>query len=495
MKIEMQLLDNHHAKLTVEFEPDLVEGAKHHSARKIANQVKIPGFRPGKAPYAVIVRQFGEASILEKAVELLIDEQYSKILDETKIQPYGPGKLEAISSMDPLILEFVVPLRAEIALPDYRSIQKPYELPQVTEDQIEDVLDELRAKQAIIEPVERPAQVGDVVTVRLSANRKQVDEGQASALIRERSIPITLHAQDEIEESGDEEWPFPGFSDYLSGLSAGDEKVISYSYPADADYELLRGVDAEFHIIVENVKARTLPEVNDEFAVSLGEYETAEALRLDIRSGLQQQAEQSYNEKYDEEILEQIVGSSTIKYPPEMLERETEDILENLKSRLERQNMDLDLYLKIRDLDMDGLRAEVTPVAEKRLKNSLALLELAKAEKLSVKPDELQAEATHTMNMLANSLPKQEARKLSDQGFYRSLVGNIMADMLSQRAMERLRAIASGKADLETKAEAGTEASGPADVEPTEMVEDLDSEPGVEVSESEASNSEANPQE
>ena len=171
MKIDKQFQEDHQVKITVEVEPEQMESMKRRSARKIARRVKIPGFRPGKAPYAVIVRQVGEAAIIEDALELLVNDIYPKVIEEADINPYGPGSLENVGSLDPPTLEFVVPLEAEVVLGDYRSLRRPYEPEPVKDEDIQDVLDNIRERQAVIEPVERAAEEGDLVTVRISAKR------------------------------------------------------------------------------------------------------------------------------------------------------------------------------------------------------------------------------------------------------------------------------------------------------------------------------------
>jgi len=466
LKIETQPLEDHQVKLTVEVEPDSFESAKRRAARQISRKTKIPGFRPGKAPYQVVVRQIGEATLIEEALELLVTDIYPKIIDEADIQPYGPGQLENVVSMDPPVLEFVVPLEAEVELGDYHSISHPYEPKQITDKEVNDVLDDLRDRQAILEPVERPAQENDVVFVHLSGIRKDVKEGEDPNLVSERSLNVTIKPQvmgTESEEANSEEadskentsteWPFPGFSRQLIGHSAGDQLILPHTFSEASDFESLRGTEAEYHVTLEEVKSRTLPELNDEFATTLGEYETIEDLRKDIHSSLEQQSLQTYNEEYDTQVLDEALSQATIKYPPQMLEREIDRVIHNLEHRLEEQNLDMELYLKTRDMDMDALKEEARPVAESRLKSSLFLFELAKAEHIEVEQEELQTETLRTMDSLAHSLSEKEARQLNNREVFSNVVGSIMVDMLTQQSIERLRKIASGQLEEESEVE------------------------------------------
>lgn len=453
MNIEKQIREDHHAQLTVQVEADRLESMKRRAASKLARRVKIPGFRPGKAPYPVIVRQLGEAAILEEAIELLVDEIYPEVIKESEIEPYGPGRLEKISETEPLTLEFSVPLEAETILGDYNSIKKEYAPDIVSDQDVADVLQNLRERNAIVEPVERSAQVGDLVTLRLSANRVGPEEGQEEELIPERSTSIIIRSvvpteQDEegASESSDDqpdEWPFPGFSQYLIGLSEGEDKSLEYTFPADADYTTLQGAEAKFQVKVEAVKSRQLPELDDEFAKTIGDFDTLEALQTEIRKSLEMQARTAYNEEYDSDILDAAIEQTTYKYPPEMVEREVETVISEFGRRLERQGMDLDLYLKTRSLDMDAFKEEVKPVAEGRIKRALFLVEFGRAENIEVKPEELEKEAHSTMDYLYNTLPERDARKLSNRDVYTNIVGNLLADMLSNRSLAHFRELCS----------------------------------------------------
>ncbi len=480
MKIETEPRDDHQVKLTVEVEPDVFEQAKRKAARALSRRAKIPGFRPGKAPYQVVLRQFGESAIIEDAIEFLVEDIYPKVIKESEIKPYGPGTLDNIANMDPPVLEFVVPLDAEVTLGDYHSITKAYEPDEVSDQDVEDVIKDLQDRQAILEPVERPAEEGDVVTVTISGERKDAADDQDSTLVQDRETQILVLSEDEDNEH---EWPYPGFSREIIGLNIGDEKTSTHTFSDESEYEELRGVEAEFVFSVSEIKKRILPEVNDEFASTVGEYENLEALRKAIRDSLETQAKDIYNESYDEEILKEAVEQSEFKYPPQMLDDEIDQVIHNLEHRLSEQNLDLDLYLRTREMDMDGLREEARPTAETRLKRSLVLYELAQAENIEVGTDEVQSETIRTLDYLTRSLPKQDAKKLANEGSVRSIMNNVMADLLARKAMEQLRSIASGisfeepaadEQEAETEAEAAPveeteETEQPVDVQPVDV--------------------------
>ena len=271
MKIEKEVLEDQQVKLTVEVDTDQLEASKRKAAKKIARRIKVPGFRPGKAPYEVIRRQVGDEGLLEESLEILVNDIYPEIIEEAEIEPFGPGNLDDVPSLDPLTMEFVVPLMPEVEVADYHSIRLPYEPPEISDQDVESVELDFRKRQAIEETAERPAEVEDHVYLRLSAKRFDEEDSEAAAeeapLIEERSTSMLI-AEEEADTSN--EWPFAGFSRELIGMSIEEDKTLVYTYPEDTPYETLREVNAEFSIHIEDVKARILPELNDEFAQSLG---------------------------------------------------------------------------------------------------------------------------------------------------------------------------------------------------------------------------------
>ena len=445
MKIDQQLLENHQVKLTVEIEPAPLEEAKHRAARKLALRTKIPGFRPGKAPYPIVLRTIGEEAILEEALDLLVQDIYPKVIEEAKIKPYGPGSLENMPKMDPPTFEFVVPLEAEVTLGDYKKIRLPYKLKPIAKKEITRVLDDLRERQVVLEPVTRPAKEGDQVYIRLNVTRKNPADGETPTLVNDRPMPVVI-VTEEADNKG--EWPFPGFSRRLIGLSNSNEFSFLYTYPEDADFESLRGKEAEFEVKIEEVKSRSLPELTDEFAQSVGEqYDSLISLKEDIKKTLEKQSKEEYDNTYNDKIMEKLLKEATIKFPPQMLDRETDLFIDQLKNRLAQQNMDIETYLKMRQIDADALRIEAKPLAEERLKRTLVLLEVAKAQDIHVEDSELQKESMRTLDELSHLMTPEKARKTLTNDFVRGMIGNISADLLIKQTWDYLQSIARGEVD------------------------------------------------
>jgi trigger factor len=440
LKIEKEFRDDHQVKLSVELDTDTFEKAKHRAARQIAKRIKIPGFRPGKAPYGVILRQVGEGQVVEGALELVIEEQYSEIIKEAEIDPYGPGTLENVPELDPPTLEFIVPLDSTVELYDYKSISFPYKPPETTDNDVQEALERIQEQHATREKVDRPAETGDVVFMQVSGVRMDVDGEDDATIVEERFSSSVIQ-----ENEREDEFPFPGFSKELVGLSADDQKIISYQYPQDHKDESLQGAKAEFKVNVTNVQAQTLPELDDAFAEKASEFDTLDAWKEDLKKNLEEQAQSTYAEEYDDQIVDHIVSESTIKYPPQMIENEKSEILRGLEYRLSQQGITKDLYLKIRGMDEDALFEELIPVAEDRVKRALVLFEIAKAEEINPDPGMVQAEMVRTVDAISSSMTPNEAKKFTKSTYIPNLINNIAADLTTRTTMDYLRATAKGE--------------------------------------------------
>lgn len=444
MKIDTNLLDDHQIELTVEIENEVMEKAKHKAARKISKKVKISGFRPGKAPYNVIQNQVGDGAILEEALDLLLDDLYPKIIDEAEINPYGPGSLKNVASMEPPTLEFLVPLAPEVEIGAYREIRSPWEPKEVKEEDVQEVLDNLREQQAIIESVDRPSEESDMVSVVLTGKRIDQDDSESedNHLFEERRLPIVI---EKAETDTVNEWPFPGYSRMLIGVAAGEKKTMEYTFPDDYEREDWQSIKAEFISEIEEIKARSLPKLDDEFAKSAGDYEGLDNLKEEITKSLTQRFENEQKAEYDNGIIDKILEITEFKFPPQMVDHEIEHQLQDLNQRLSYQGLNMEVYLKSREIDEEGLREEMQPLAKDRIQRGLILSEVAKQEKIEVKSEEVEERLKQTIDEINNVFPKDEAKKLLTGESLQNLVNRLITDEVTERTLERLRLIAKGK--------------------------------------------------
>jgi len=443
LKITTEPRDDHQVTIVAEFEPSELDKYKGQAARRIASRAKIPGFRPGKAPYDVIARLYGEPAIEEDAIEIMMEKVYPEILDEAKISPAAPGTLENLDKGDPIKFTFVVPLEPTVDLGNYREIRKEYTPEPVTEPQVEEFIQRLRRTYATAEPVERPAETGDLVYVKLDAVLTQPTEDDKPELLKDSPLQLVI-GENDPEENG---YPYTGFGDELIGMAANDEKTIQYTYSEDSKFEKLRGKAVEFHVLLQNIKKMTLPEVNEEFAKMFGEYESVEQFKEAVKGQIEARQNNEYDQGYFEGLLEEIAGKATVKFPPQVLEHEMEHVVENVTHDLSHQHMDLETYLKTIKKEKDEwMENEVKTAAAKNLTKSLVMQELSRVEAIKLANEDLQAEATNMLaEMQQNTDPKALEKQLKNKEFVNMITMEAASRVMNRKVFERIKEIATGK--------------------------------------------------
>ncbi len=435
MKIDKTIEENHEAKLVVEIDPQLMDTYKRRAARKISERGKIAGFRPGKAPYEMVVRNYGEQAIVEQAVDFLIDAEYSKILEEADVKPGAAGALESIDSLEPPKFTFRVPLAPEVDLGAVHEIRLPYEWAAPEPAEVDKAVEDLRQMYATTENVEREVQEGDYVLVDVKSETTELNRTGFAAFVR--------------KEERDTEWPYNGFAKELIGLKPGDTKTIQHTFPADWEVEALREKETELEVTVKTVRAVTLPELNDDFAKTVGAGETMEALREAVSKDVEARSKAEYDDKYFVELIEKIKEGATLKYHQHSLEHEGEHVLEDLSQRLAQQGMDLETYFKMRNTTREQfVEEEVKPVAKKRFERSLILDEIVRAENIQVDNASLDAEFNQTLSSLAMQgvdLSKVKGGRKGQQQVAQAVAMEAANRVLTRRALEMLKSIATGE--------------------------------------------------
>lgn len=455
LKIEKTIEDNHEAKLVVEVEPELMDTYKRRAARKISERGKIPGFRPGKAPYHMVVLNYGEQAVVEQAIDFFIDGEYSNILKEAHVNPGASGRLESIESLEPPKLIFKVPLAPEVDLGDYLSIRLPYEWTAPDPKEVDAAMEDLRQMYATTETVEREVQEGDYVQVNVESDIPELNRAGFATVVR--------------KDDREDEWPYSGFVKELLGLKPGDSKTIKHEFPNDHDLEALQGKSAEMTVTVKTVRAVTLPELDDEFAKTVGAGETLAELREAVMKDVEARSKADYDDKYFVDLIEKIKEGATFKYHQHSLDHEGEHVLEDLTNRLAQQGMDLETYFKLRNTTREKfIEEEVKPVAKKRFERSLILDEIVRREELEVDDESLDNEFNQTLNALAMQgvdLSKVRGGKKGQQQLAQAVAMESANRVLTRRALETLKSIAVGeyKSPEQRKAEA---AANKADIVP-----------------------------
>jgi trigger factor len=251
------------------------------------------------------------------------------------------------------------------------------------------------------------------------------------------------------KEERDTEWPYNGFANELVGMKPGDTKTIKHTFAEDHDLDALKGREAEMEVTVKTVRAVTLPELNDEFAKTVGAGETLEALRETVTKDVENRSKADYDDKYFVDLIEKIKEGATFKYHQHSLDHEGEHVLEDLQQRLSQQNMDLDTYFKLRNTTREQfIEEEVKPVAKKRFERSLILDEIVRQEKLEVDNESLDAEFNETLSALTMQgmdLNKVRGGKKGQQQLAQAIAMESANRVLTRRALDVLKSIAVGE--------------------------------------------------
>ncbi len=441
LKIEKTLLEDHQIELSVEVDSEPWDKSKHQAARRLSKRVKIAGFRPGKAPYAAIIRQVGEGAIIEEALDLVIEEIYPKLIEDAEIKPYGPGTVKDIPTLDPLMIEFIVPLQPIIELGNYKTIELPYEIPDIGDDDIDKALEEFRERNAVHESVDRAAEEGDTVYLRVSAKRLDIEDQQEAVIFDQQFSSARIGE----EESAADRQFFPGFSQNLIGMTAQEEKSFPYSYPNDFEDEELQGIEAEFQVSVTNIQTQEIPDLDDELAKTVSDFNTLEELRADIESNLIDKANTEYESTYSNRVIEEIVTSSSIKYPPQAIENEKKDILSNMEFQLSRQGLSKELYLQFRSISEEDLDNEISDTAKDNVQRSIVLYEIARVEDIQADEDVFSDNTNRAIQSVTEGMTPKQIKDLQKDGRMASLITNIAADLTLQKTIEFLVTTAKGE--------------------------------------------------
>lgn len=476
MKIETIPQEDHQVKIEAEFEVELFDSFKRRAAKKIAKQAKVPGFRPGKAPYDVILRMYGEGAINEEAIELLIDEQYQKVLEEASVTPSGPGSLQEIVSMDPPKLSFLVPLKPEVELGDYKEIELEYNLEPVSDEEINEFLTRLQKNYATAEPAERPIENGDVVYFKITGFENEEE------VLPETPVQLVMG-----EDDNKDNFPYKGFSQSLIGMSEGDTKETEYTFIEDAEDDRFKGKTIKFVTNIQSVKTLTLPELNDEFANSLGQFESFAELEKAVREQQELNKKQEYDDNYFSDLIEKYKEISTVKFPPFMVDEEIEHMLKSLDRDLKQQNLEFDTYLKLMNTDKEKyIEENVRPSAINRVKSSLIIDQLGQEEKIEVAKEDIDGILQDTVQMLQNMPdPKGKKAKINNE-MINNVAYNAISRLYNQRTLERMKALATGETEIvETEELAEAFVDDVADIDVSEEPVDAIVEDSTEIAESE----------
>lgn len=416
MKTEIKKLPKSEVEIMVEISPEELKPFLEKAAVKISQQVKIDGFRPGKAPYDMVVKKVGEAAILEEAIDSIVSKTYYQTIIDNKLTTIGQPKIELEKSApgNPFIYKAVAPVLPAVQLGDWKKIKIVRNKIEIKSEQADKVIEDISKMRRKEKLVERPAKTGDRLEVDFDVLRDNVSIENG----KQAKYPITIGEGRFI----------PGFEEQLAGMKAGDSKEFDLAFPEKYYQKDLAGKKATFKVKCNAVYEVELPEINDEFAkqVSGGQYKTADELKAGIKDNLIQEEKNKEEQRLETQLLDKLVQISEFGELPEiLLDNEAHRMVHEVEHSLSDQGMSFDDYLKSLNKTKEELQREFRPQAEKRVKSAIAAREIFQKQQLSITDDEVNKE----IEELAKRYPANpEVKKQFEIDDYREYLKNMLGN-------------------------------------------------------------------
>lgn len=419
MKTTVETVDPVTVKLTVEVEPARVKKAFDAAARELAKQVNLPGFRPGKAPRRLLEQRFGEGVIAQTALENSLNDYFLEALQSEEIIAVATPEVDVqtFDENDGCTFTAQVEVRPEFDPPDHTGIQVAFPQWDIDDADVDQHLDQLRDRFAEVDEVERAAGNGDYVTLDLQVF---VDGEELES----------AHVEDALYEVGSG-GVTPQLDEELVDRMAEDE--FTYVDTLPDDFPEQGGAEAEFHVTVKDVRAKSLPELDDDFAQTASEFDTIGELRADVRTNLLRRRVQEARHKVRGDVLEAYLATIDVPLPPAMIEDEVEQRRHQLEHQAEQYGMTLDDLFAADSTDAESWNEEAGQRATQSVKARIVLDRLAETLDVGVEPQDVNDEIVrHAMQMGMD--PNQVAQVIQQQGTLPALIG----DILRRKAMDAL---------------------------------------------------------
>ncbi len=379
----VETLENKKVKLTVEVSKEAFAEALQQAYQKSKARFAVPGFRKGKAPRKVIETMYGEGVFYEDAFELVYAEAYDKAVEEHHIEPVERPdiSIEKIGVEEGVVFTAEVAVRPEVSLVAYKGIEIKDRAYTVEDSELDALLEQEREKVARYVEMERPVENGDRVLLDYSGSVDGVKfEGGT--------------AQDQTLEIGSGTF-IPGFEEQLVGMQKDEEKDITVTFPEEYHAEELKGKEAVFTVKIKGIQKKELPELDDEFAKDISEFDTLEEFRADKRKQLEERNAQRAKAEMEDEAIKAAVANATFDVPTAMIERQMDYMLQDISYRLSMSGLKLEQYCQYMGTDVQTLREGYRAEAEQRVRAQLVLEAISKAEKIEATEEELAHEIEH----------------------------------------------------------------------------------------------------
>jgi trigger factor len=409
-------------RVAAEVSADEVERRLQQAAKRLGSTMRIPGFRKGKVPPAVVIRRLGREAVLDEAVRSSLGNWYVDAIDEAGISPIGEPDLDMSDLPDqgkPLEFSIEIGVRPKAKLGEYKGVEVGRREPKVEESAVDEQVEELRNRVATLDTVELPAAAGNHVVVDYVGTR----DGEPFEGGTGRDQLIELGSGNLI----------PGFEEQLLGASAGDVKTVEVTFPDDYPSEELAGQAAAFEVTVHEVKAKRLPELDDDLAAEASEFDTLEELREDFRKRLAEADERTVEREFEDAVLQTVTDNAEVEVPEGLVHARAHELIHQTLSTLERQGISKETYLQLSGKSEHELADEAEPEAAAALRREAVLAAVVEAEAIEPTEEQLEA-ALEPVAHREGSEPAELVARLRKNG----RLEDLREDVATRQALELL---------------------------------------------------------
>ncbi len=442
MSVQVENLEKNMAKLTIEVAAEEVEKALQAAYMKEKGKISIPGFRKGKVPRQMIEKMYGPAVFYEDAANTLIQDNYPSAVDESGIDIVSRPTIDVvqIEKGKSFIFTAEVAVRPEVKLGKYLGVQVTKIDTSVSDDEVAAELEKEREKNArTVTVTDRAVQNGDTAVIDFEG----FVDGVAFEGGKGENHPLEIGSHSFIDT----------FEDQLVGKNAGDEVDVNVTFPEQYQAAELAGKPALFKVKIHEVKAKELPELNDEFAQDASEFDTLEEYKADLKKHLEEQKENDAKRTKEDEAIQKIIDKSSMDIPEAMLDTQCENMINEFAQRIAQSGLSMEQYMQFSGLTLDKLKEQVRPEAETRIKSSLVLEQIAKDENIEVTDDEINAEVEKmaaAYGMEADKL-KEYMGDSEKESIARDLKVTKAVDLIMENVKERAKAKTKKEKEAEAK--------------------------------------------
>ena len=382
MSLQVEKLEHNMAQLTIEVSANEVEKALQAAYLKERSKISLPGFRKGKVPRQMIEKMYGPEVFYDEAANHMISEAYGNAYDECELEIVSQPKVEVVQleKGKPFIFTAEVAVKPDVVLGEYKGLKVDKVSTRVTQKEVDEEIEKERERNArTIDVTDRAVQDKDVVTLDFEG----FVDGEAFEGGKGENYPLTIGSGSFI----------PGFEEQLIGAQIDKETEVKVTFPEDYHAKELAGKEAVFKCTVHQIKAKELPELDDEFASDVSENcETLEDYRAEVKAKIKERKEREGRQKKEDQAVEQAIENSQMDIPQPMIDLEAKQLADDFARRIMQQGMSVDQYFQLTGLSEDKIIEELKPQAEKRIKTRLVLEAVVAAENIQVSDERLDEE-------------------------------------------------------------------------------------------------------